>query len=93
MIVKPIECAIATYIAEHVMLRKNGYPYSVNASLLDREIVDPVNILELVMFVEEHFGLNVEEDELNAQNFDSVAGIARYVQQKQRNKDWLAGEG
>jgi len=79
---KPIEDAIASYIAEQILFNKDGYPYPPETSFLDQGIVDSVNILELVMFVEENFAISVEDDEITPQNFDSVAKLAHYVEVK-----------
>lgn len=79
---KPIEDAIALYIAENILFNEDGYSYPLETSFLDHGIVDSVNILELVMFVEENFAISVEDDEITPQNFDSVAKLARYVRVK-----------
>lgn len=78
----PIEHAIASYIAEHILFDKDGYSYPLDTSFLDHGIVDSVNILELVLFVEENYTIRVEDDEITPQNFDSVIKMARYVQLK-----------
>jgi acyl carrier protein len=38
--------------------------------------------LELVMFVEEKFGVQVDDEDIVPENFDSVERLARYVRQK-----------
>jgi acyl carrier protein len=78
----PIEDAIATYIAENIFFSKDGYSFPVDSSFLDHGIVDSVNILELVLFVEEKYDISVEDDEITPQNFDSVSKLARYVKVK-----------
>lgn len=50
-----------------------------DASLLGVGVVDATGILELTLFVEDLFGLNVAEADLVPENFDSVNNIARYV--------------
>ncbi len=73
---------IANYIAENFLFRKNGYPYAVDDSFLENGIVDSVNVLELVMFVEEKFKLHVDDSEIVPENFDSVSKLAAYVNSK-----------
>jgi len=51
-------------------------------SLLDRGIVDSTGVLEVVMFLEETFGVVVEDDEIVPENLDSVAAMAAYVARK-----------
>lgn len=51
-------------------------------SFLATGIVDSTGILELVSFVEESYQIQVADDELIPENFDSINRIAAYVQRK-----------
>jgi acyl carrier protein len=51
----------------------------VDASLLDQGIIDSTGVLEVIGFIEETFGITVEDSELLPENLDSVEGIARFV--------------
>ncbi|MGX8012883.1 acyl carrier protein [Mesorhizobium sp. ORM8.1] len=53
-----------------------------HTSLLDQGIVDSTGVLEIIGFIEETFGIIVEDSELLPENLDSVHGIARYVMLK-----------
>ncbi|RVD54289.1 acyl carrier protein [Mesorhizobium sp. M2D.F.Ca.ET.185.01.1.1] len=53
-----------------------------DASLLDQGIVDSTGVLEVIGFIEETFGIIVEDSELLPENLDSVHGIAQYVIRK-----------
>ncbi|HZS90402.1 MAG TPA: acyl carrier protein [Chloroflexota bacterium] len=53
-----------------------------DASLLGEGIMDSTGVLELVLFVEETFGIRVADDEILPENFDSIARIAVYVARK-----------
>ena len=75
---------IAQYIAENLLYSKNGYPYPVQASFLENGIIDSMNILELVMFVEESFGVDVSDEDIVPDNFDSVTKVANYIQLKKK---------
>ena len=52
-------------------------------SLLDNGIIDSLGILDLVGFLEQTFGIQVEDDDLGPDNFDSVAALVRFVRGKQ----------
>lgn len=75
---------IAGYIAENILFSKNGYPYKADDSFLENGIVDSVNVLELVMFVEETFKVKVDDSEIVPENFDSVSRLAAYVRGKNK---------
>ncbi len=79
---RELEESIARYIADNIIFSDNGYPYPEDASFLNEGIIDSMNILELVMFVEERFGVHVEDEEIVPDNFDSVSKIAAYVRSK-----------
>ena len=51
-----------------------------DASLLDYGIVDSTGVLNLVLFVEEQFGIQVGDDELVPANFDSIRRLAAFVE-------------
>jgi len=53
------------------------------ASLLETNTVDSVGILEIVSFIENRFNLKVEDEELTAENLDSISKIARFIERKQ----------
>ncbi|MCU0508284.1 MAG: acyl carrier protein [Anaerolineae bacterium] len=78
-----VEAIIRAYIAENILFSGNGYPYRDDASFLDGGIIDSANVMELVMFVEEKFGLSVEDTDIVPDNFDSVRLLAAYVRRKQ----------
>ncbi len=77
-----IEESIRSYLAENIIFSGNGYPYADDTSFLNEGIVESMNILELVLFVEERFGVKVEDQEIIPDNFDSVSRLAAYVRSK-----------
>ena len=77
-----IESAIRAYITQNILFSANGYPYPDDVSLLAEGIVDSTNVLELVLFVEEAFGINVADHEIEPANFDSVSRLAAFVRSK-----------
>ena len=54
----------------------------VDASLLEHGIIDSTGVLEVIGFVEETFGITVEDSDLLPENFDSIDGIVQYVIRK-----------
>ena len=55
---------------------------SATASLLDQGIVDSTGVLEVIGFIEETFGITVEDSELLPENLDSIQGIAQFIARK-----------
>ena len=52
-------------------------------SFMESGIIDSTGVLELVSFVEEKFNIDVKDDELVPDNFDSTSKLAEYVAYKQ----------
>lgn len=53
-----------------------------DTSLLDQGIVDSTGVLEIISFIEETFGITVEDSELLPENLDSIQGIEQYIIRK-----------
>jgi acyl carrier protein len=51
-------------------------------SLIDRGVLDSLGVLEMVAWLLQEFGITVDELELTADNFETVAAIIRYVHVK-----------
>jgi acyl carrier protein len=77
-----IETSIQDYILENFLFTTDHGQLQDDASFLEEGIVDSTGVLELVMFVEETFGITVEDEEIVPENFDSVQKLARYAKLK-----------
>jgi len=53
-----------------------------NVSLLDRGIIDSTGVLEVIFFIEETFGIKVEDAEMLPDNLDSIERIANFIVRK-----------
>lgn len=67
------------YIAHNLLFSDDGFTYDDDASLLEAGIVDSLGVMELVLFVEEAFGVKVEDQDVTPDNFDSINKLADYV--------------
>ena len=77
-----IEAVIRDYVLENFLFTSDNGQLQDNVSFLEEGIVDSTGVLELVMFVEETFGITVEDEEIVPENFDSVQKLARYARLK-----------
>lgn len=51
-------------------------------SLIDSGVIDSTGVLELIAFLEQRFQVKFEDNELVAENFDSVNKIIRFIGKK-----------
>jgi len=82
-----IKDQLKDYIARNLLFSDNGFKYDDDDSFLEEGIVDSIGVLELVAFVDETFGVEVEDHEVTPDNFDSVNKLTAYVQSKQSSSD------
>lgn len=77
-----IESQIKDYIARNLIFSSDGFNYSDNASFLEEGIVDSQGVMELLLFVEDTFGISVDDQEITPDNFDSVSRLAHFIRSK-----------
>jgi len=77
-----IKDEIKQFITEKFLFNSDDPPGD-DVSLLETNIVDSVGILEIVAFLESHFKIKVEDEELTAGNLDSINKIASFIERKQ----------
>ena len=56
--------------------------FADDESLLDSGIVDSTGVMEIVAFLEETYGIPIDDDELVADNLDSVERLTKFVDAK-----------
>lgn len=71
------------YIADNLMMGASSERLDDDSSFLELGIIDSTGVIELISFLEETFGIQVQDDEIVPENLDSLAAIERFVLQKQ----------
>lgn len=51
-------------------------------SLLDKGVIDSTGVLELIGFLESHYAIHVEDEDVIPENLDSIGNIAAYIARK-----------
>ena len=75
-----VRTSVRDYLLENLLFSSDPNELPDDVSLLDRGIIDSTGVLELVLFLEEHFGLRIKASEMLPQNFDSVNAIVAFVE-------------
>ena len=76
-----ITTRVHDWILDHFPAAKDSHIGETD-SLLESGIVESLGTLEIVLFLEEEFGLVVEDEDMVADHFESIASIARLVTSK-----------
>jgi acyl carrier protein len=61
---------------------RDGSPIDETTNLLEQEIIDSLGIFTLISFIEDRFGVRVAPEEVNLENFETLAAISSLVDQK-----------
>jgi acyl carrier protein len=62
----------------------NGF--NEDTSFLESGIVDSTGMLEIINFLEETYGITIEDDELVPENFDSLNQLGAFLARKLREQ-------
>lgn len=77
-----VKAALRDFVAGNFLLGKDARTIGDRDSFLDSGLVDSTGILEFVGFLEEKWGIAVEDEELLPDNFDSLEKLTAFVLRK-----------
>lgn len=73
---------VRSYILENYLFSDDPSDLADDISLLEKGVIDSTGIMELVFFLEEEFGIKIDDEEMVPENLDSVNSIIKFVQGK-----------
>lgn len=73
-----VEQPIMEYISG-VVAETGGGPVTRDTPLLDAGVLDSINLVRLVQFIEERFGISIPDGDMGAELFESPATVSAYV--------------
>lgn len=73
---------IETYIATTILKQPNR-KIAADEKLISSGLIDSFSLMDLALFVEDTFGVRIEDTELNAQTFDNLTQLASLIQSRQ----------
>lgn len=79
---EPIESAVRTFIEENFLFRASSAELKDDQSLMAADLLDSTGVLELVAFLEEKFGIAMQDAEIVPENLDSISAISAFVTRK-----------
>lgn len=72
---------VRNFIVENFLFSEDS-ALKNDTSFLENGIIDSTGMMELVSFLEETFGIHIEDHELIPENLDSLANIAKFLKTK-----------
>ncbi|HTZ93068.1 MAG TPA: acyl carrier protein [Streptosporangiaceae bacterium] len=86
-----METVINEYISQELVRDPGLLPLADDTSLLESGILDSLSLLQLVVFLEERFGITVGDQDLLPENFASVTTICAYLRTREPQKQAAHG--
>ena len=79
----PVNEVITAYLRDEALQGRQDVMLTPTTHLVEEEILDSLGIFALVSFLEDHFGLTIEPEEVTFDNFATIASIETLVSSKQ----------
>jgi|SRR3954462_756038 acyl carrier protein len=79
---REIESALRKFVIDNFLYGKGGETLSDTTSFLDTGLIDSTGVLELVLFLESTFGIEVPDEDVVPDNLDSIARLCAYIGRK-----------
>jgi acyl carrier protein len=76
-----IASKVGVYIANSILKQPNR-KIEPSAPLVSSGLVDSFSLVDLALFVEDTFGVHLDDTELNAQSFDSLEQLSALIESR-----------
>jgi acyl carrier protein len=86
-----VEAVINDYISRELVQDASLLPLGNATSLLETGVLDSLSLLRLVVFIQERFGITVDDVDLVPEHFDSVDTISAYLRSRAGERAGQAG--
>jgi len=73
---------LANFISKEIMKQPDRV-IDPNEALISGGLIDSFSLVDLALFVEENFGVRIDDTELNADTFDSLKQLAELISSRQ----------
>jgi acyl carrier protein len=70
---------IRSYVDDNFLYAPGSGAIADDDSLLTLGVIDSLGVMELLLFIEQEYGIVAADDEITEHNLGSFAGIADYV--------------
>jgi len=77
-----IATALKNYIAREIT-RQPDRDIDLQEPLLTSGLIDSFHLVDLALFVEDNFGVHIDDAELNAQTFDNLDQLVALIRSRQ----------
>ncbi len=73
-----IRNALKTYLTNDI-LNDPDYPLGDEEALISSGLINSFSLVDIALWVEGHYGVRIDDSQLTADNFDTIAAFADYI--------------
>jgi len=73
---------LSTFLATEI-LKQPDRSITPDQALISSGLIDSFSLMDVALFVEDNFGVRIEDTELNADTFDSINQLAALIESRQ----------
>lgn len=73
---------LSEFVAKEI-LKQPDRQIGVDEPLISGGLIDSFHLVDLALFVEEEFGVRIEDFELNVDSFDTLTQLTALIQERQ----------
>ncbi|MEW5870002.1 MAG: acyl carrier protein [Chloroflexota bacterium] len=73
--------SLAQYIAATILKQPNRQ-IAIDEPLISGGLIDSFNLVDLALYIEDAFGVRIDDTELNADTFDTLEQLASLIEQR-----------
>jgi len=77
-----IKQEIEKFIEENFVMGRKNITLDPDKSLIESGVMDSTGVLELVMFLEERFSIQIDDEELVPENLDTINNLVAFLKKK-----------
>jgi acyl carrier protein len=77
-----IKRQVRAYLLDNFLMGGCEEDIADDTSFMEKQILDSTGFIELVSFLEETFGVTVEDEEMIPENLDSLPSIEQFIARK-----------
>ena len=74
---------LATFLAEKILKQPNR-KITEDEALLSSGLIDSFSLMDVALYVEDTFGVRIEDTELNADTFDTLTQLAALIDSRKK---------
>lgn len=73
---------IRHYLEARLPSDHKGTQLTDNTLLLEQKIIDSIGMLEMIFFIQETFGIEVPDEDISPDHFDTINKLAAYIESR-----------